>query len=265
MIHKFIITTFIVFSLAACDSGKSNQAIVPKPPSVTPNNPQSVNVPDNSASTDYQVIIYGNSHSRALGGLLETLVTKQLTNKSITTTYVGGSFLDEIVAKNGNLNKLSEDTWTHAIFQGQKYSQSGTVDYPVDAAIALISRAKANGITPVLFPEHPQQGQLSEGRRVYDLHLSISNKEPSCVAPVGLVWDRLLEVLPNAPLYTSDGNHASYAGNVLTAMTFYEVITAEVADLMMYDPAIALSQQDQALYAQIVSEVLALYPACPVT
>ena len=257
MLTKYIQTIALTLFLVSC-GGKGGNSVTPIE-SVTP---PPIDIPDNSAGTDYQILIYGNSHSSDLGKLLQILITEQLPAVTVETKTVSGVFLDAIVEREGNVEKLQEQSWSHAIFQGQKYSQSGQYDYPTDAARRLIASAKAQNITPILFPEHPQQGDTHEGRRVYDLHLSISAKEPSCVAPIGLVWDRLLKVLPDAPLYKSDGNHASYEGNVLTAMTFYEIITGELADVMSYSAAINLSQHDQAIYAQIVTEVLKQYPAC---
>lgn len=249
--------TIICFNLAACGSGSTSDqpAQSTQPP---PTNPV-----DNSARADYWVIIYGNSHSAQLGSMLKTLVTSQLPNSTIETVTISGRFLDEIVAVTGNLEQLQQNSWSHAIFQGQKYSQSGTIDYPTEATRRLIATAKANNIMPILFPEHPQRGNPAEADRVYNLHQSISQQEPSCVAPVGLVWHRVLAAMPTAKLYNADGNHAAYAGNMLTAMTFYEVITGELADAIPYTSALELDQQQHALFGQIVTQVLAEHPACP--
>ena len=45
-------------------------------------------------------------------------------------------------------------------------------------------------------------------------------------------------------------------------MTFYQIITSELTDTMPFIPAIDLTQQEQALFGQVVTEVLELYPAC---
>lgn len=259
MLPKFLAITLsvlILFNLTACGSGStSNKPEQSTQPDTTP--------VDNSAIADYRVIIYGNSHSAQLGVMLKTLVTSQLPNSTIETVTISGRFLDEIVAVTGNLEQLQQNSWSHAIFQGQKYSQSGTVDYPTDATRRLIATAKANNIMPILFPEHPQRGNPAEADRVYNLHQSISQQEPSCVAPVGLVWNRVLAAMPTAKLYNADGNHASYVGNMLTAMTFYEVITGELADAIPFTSALELEQQQHALFGQIVTQVLAEHPACP--
>ncbi len=260
MVLRYMTSALVALSLLILTACGSEGQVTVVPENTT--TPEPTNVINNSPLNDYKVIIYGNSHSAQLGELLEVLIAGQLPNTSIETMTIRGRFLGDIVAVTGNLDKLKSDSWSHAIFQGQKYSQSGSVSYPTHSAEQLISTAKDQRITPILFPEHPQEGDPAEAKRVYDLHVSISVKQPSCIAPVGFVWNRLLEVMPDANLHSADGNHASYAGNVLTAMTFYQVITSELADTMTFNPAINLTQQEQALFGQIVTEVLALYPAC---
>lgn len=248
----------VVLILTACGSkgGKTNVD-----PIITSTQPKEI--VDNNAQADYKVIIYGNSHTNQLGSLIEHIIENQYPNKSVQTTTVSDTFLDDIVANSANVKKLESESWSHTIIQGQKYSQSGITNYPTDAAERLIYTAKMHSITPILFPEHPQRGNTLEGKRVYELYLAISAKQPSCIAPIGLVWDRLLELMPSAKLHLNDGNHASYAGKILTAMTFSEVITSEPADTMVFDPSINLTQQEQALFGQVVTETLELYPACP--
>ena len=83
---------------------------------------------------------------------LEQLISSELTNAQVSTLTVSGRFLDEIV----NTRNM-KSYWSHAIFQGQKYSQSGSVNYSTSEAERLIASAKELEITPILFPEHPQQ------------------------------------------------------------------------------------------------------------
>ena len=247
--------------LVACGSGSNTENSTSVPDTSIPNSGAAI--VDNSGSADYQIIIYGNSHSTKLGSLLEQLISSELTNSQVSTLTVSGRFLDEIVNASGNVEKLQQDNWSHAIFQGQKYSQSGSVNYSTSEAERLIASAKELDITPILFPEHPQRGDSKEGELVYQLHLSISEKEASCVAPIGLVWDKAIAALPELNFYSSDGNHASDAGHLLTAMTFYEVITGELADTLAYNAAFAITEQQHQQFGQIITQVLTEYPACP--
>ena len=122
--------------------------------------------------------------------------------------------------------------------------------------------AKSQNAIPILFPEHPQQGNSQEGQKVHDLHVSIANIQSSCVAPVGLVWDRVIKLRPNITLHQTDGNHASDTGTFLTALVFYETISGFSADLIPFINDIDIDRTTQALLGQITSEVIAENPPC---
>ena len=98
--------------------------------------------------------------------------------------------------------------------------------------------------------------------RVHDLHVSIADIQSSCVAPVGLVWDRVISLLPNLELHQTDGNHASDTGNFLTALVFYQTISGNSADLIPFISSINIDAATQELFGQITSEVIAEHPPC---
>lgn len=219
--------------------------------------PAGLAIPQNKDVTDYRVLFFGNSHSAGLPALLTVLVEHGLPNKTIYAerqpdyAYLDDRLLDKVSAP-----LLVEQPWTQVILQAQKYSQSGSVEYSTTGAQTWIRMAKSKNITPILYPEHPQRGNLTEGRLVHELHLSIAEKEASCVAPVGLVWDKVLSLSPSEPLYSADGNHASKTGQVLTAFVIYEMVTGEPADILPYIDALEVSEEQQAFYKQIVTQII---------
>lgn len=83
---------------------------------------------------------------------------------------------------------LQGPRWTHVVLQAQKYSSSGQFEYSTAEAAALIRLARPCGALPVLFPEGPHLG-VSETARIVDLHVSMAQAEPACVAPVGQAFD----------------------------------------------------------------------------
>ena len=93
--------------------------------------------------------------------------------------------LDERLEDKVSRPLLEGGQWTHVILQAQKYSTSGLYTYSTAGAKSWIALAKARGITPVLYPEHPQAGDLSEGMRVFRLHQQIASEQAACVAPIG--------------------------------------------------------------------------------
>jgi hypothetical protein len=58
-----------------------------------------------------------------------------------------------------------------------------------------------------------------------DLHVSIAQSEPACVAPIPQAFDFALARDPTLTLHASDGNHSAPAGAFLAALVLYATIT----------------------------------------
>ncbi len=219
--------------------------------------------PNNQVVDHYQVLLMGNSHINGLEKMLKKLIfarfpTKQVTSSSTQDLY----YLSDRIKDKASIDKLINTPWTHVILQAQKYSSSGAYSYPTDAAISWIKLAKNQYATPIMFPEHPRLGNTTEGLRVYQLHKRIAEEESSCVAPIGLAWDRVIEHYPEISLYYEDGNHANITGSLLTAFVLYQVITGESADELPYIAAIEVAELTQDLLRQIATYTLEQNPAC---
>ena len=241
-------------------------------PSVTINNEQGIVVdnhnnlpiPDNTSVNDFKILLFGNSHIAGQNTLIATLINHANPNVTTITQSLSGGYLSDHINNAAAIDILEGNNWTHVILQGQKYSQSGTIDYSTSAAQTLIAKTKAIGATPILFPEHPQKYNTTEAQRIHDLHLSINDKQRSCIAPVGLVWDYAIAQRPDLSFHSNDGNHANQLGSFLTAMVMYETITGQPAELL---PTIENLNIDELLQQQIgqwVSFVLASHPPCAI-
>lgn len=252
---KQLFTSLVLLSLLGCGgsgSTGSKEVVV-----------NVAEIPDNRSTEHYKVVFFGNSHSNSLPALVEILIRNGLPHKTVVAeAEPGWLFLDERVDHKRSLELLTGNDWTHVILQAQKYSQSGLVTYSTSAAESWVRRAKAQQATPIMFPEHAQRGRLAEGRRIHALHLSIAAAEATCVAPVGLAWDKALELQPDLRLHSSDGNHAALAGGLLSSLVFYEVITGESADLLPYIAEIDVEASTQDFLGQVASEALAEHVAC---
>lgn len=221
-----------------------------------------LNLPNNQNVDDYKILMYGNSHTVGLSSIITSMIKIGLPHKNVEIVNAGGGFLDDSIKSTSAVNTLYSKKWSHVILQGQKYSQSGTYNYPTDAAVSWVQYAKGISATPILYPEHPQKGNTNEGKEVYDLHLSIAAKESSCVAPIGPVWDEVISRNLGLNLYADDGNHASENGRFLSALVFYEVITAQSADLLPYIADLSIDESTQDILGQISSEVLIQISSC---
>ncbi|MCL2915685.1 hypothetical protein L2725_18180 [Shewanella corallii] len=249
--------------LAACGGSESQDSVQPDKYPGNPKGPQTNRtIPDNKNHYPYRILIFGNSHTAGIAPLIQTLLNTGLPQHESEVVGAGGGFLSDNLYNQSAINKLKDERWTHVILQGQKYSQSGTRVYPTTAAQIWIARAKEQGATPVLFPEHPQIGNALEARQVHNLHKNIAEQQASCVAPVGLAWDLALEKEPGLRLHADDGNHAAIAGRLLTALVFYEVTSGQSADLLPYIPDVQVDEFTQSLLGQIASEAIQANPAC---
>jgi hypothetical protein len=220
-------------------------------------------VPNNLDSETYRTALTGNSHISGLGNIVNSVVEQLTPNKQTESKVIGYGFLDASSKSSRSLQMLVDETWSHIILQGQKYSQSRSQTYSTTGAEKWIALAKQHGITPILFPEHPQRGDNTEAEYVYGLHQAIVAKQASCIAPVGLAWDKVLMLMPNLKLHADDGNHASAIGKYLSALVFAEVITGQRVDSVTLQPVTGLLPDEQLLMAQVVSEVIYQHPACP--
>ena len=254
-----LLLLFPLLLFFGCGSSDESSPITPAPPQKSSN----IELPDNSTTNNFKKLLFGNSHIKGLASILTTLITRGEPQKTIEIKEASRkSFLSTRLSDGESLNLLSGTSWTHVILQGQKYSVSQQNEYPTDAAQRLIFLSKNQGATPVLFPEHPQQGRRSEGQYVHSIHAGIADIQSSCVAPVGLTWDKVIELQPELVLHNFDDNHASYFGRFLSALVCYEVITGNSADLLPYIDTINVDAQTQDFLGQMVSEMISENPPC---
>lgn len=226
-------------------------------------NSQNLPIPSNTDKQAYKVLLFGNSHIVGLAPIIKEIVKAGLPEKSILLFENSSQYyLDERLSDGSSLDILQSEAWTHVIFQAQKYSQSGQVSYPIDGAKKWLQHAKEQRATPILFPEHPQRGNSNEGKMVHNIHVEIAQQESGCVAPIGLAWDKALLLKPELKLHSSDGNHASDIGRLLSALVFYQVITGASADLVPWIETIDLVAETQDFLGQVASQVIAEYPPC---
>jgi hypothetical protein len=202
----------------------------------------------NDKAKDYEILLIGNSHSSRnnLPGVLAALIEAGPLSKSAHVRAAPNwGYLADHLQDRSTHRLLASQSWTHVILQGQKYSTSGRYSYPTEAAEEWIRRAKIQGAVPIMFPEWPRRGNTEEGQRIHELHLQIVAREPACVAPVGLTWEKVLRQYPSLEMYASDGNHSNPTGTLLTAYVLYEAITGKPATELPDLPSIKVSPETQ--------------------
>lgn len=221
---RLLALCLVSLALAACGGAGSSAAATPSgtPPATSP----APNTPANG-SADIRVLMMGNSHTvvHDLPLRLQAMLLATRPGRTVAVAVAPDSmFLEEHLNNTRTVQLLEGQTWSAVILQAQKYSTSGLNTYSTREAETLVRMARVSKALPVLFPEWPRRG-VSETERIYQLHASIAQKEPACVAPIGQAWDLALQRYPGLELHAADGNHAAAAGAHLTALVLFASLT----------------------------------------
>jgi hypothetical protein len=221
-----------------------------------------------AASADITLLFMGNSHTSAndLTGMIAAMVRAVRPGKTVASVEAPGwMFLEERRQHGPSLTLLQSQRWSAVVLQAQKYSTSGQFSYSTAEAEELIRMIRAQSGLPLMFPEWPQLN-VDETQRIYDLHVSIAQKQPACVAPIGQAWDLALTRHPSLTLHAADGNHSAPPGAFLAALVLFNTLTNVSPLELPYFAQFAVDQQTQAHLREIAAETVQTVPPrqwCP--
>jgi hypothetical protein len=224
--------------------------------------------PPPSTTFDITLLFMGNSHTafHNLPEMVAAMVRAARPGRSVFQQQAPGNmFLDERSRDPATLELLQNRRWTFVVLQAQEYSSSGMFDYPIDGAVSLVRRARASQAVPVLFPEWPRLG-VPETQRIFDLHVSIAQQEPACVAPIPQAFDLALARYPALVLHDRDGNHSSEAGAFLASLVIAATMTGVAPDSLPSLDQFGVDQDTQRRLRGIAAETVVTYPPrtyCP--
>lgn len=250
-------------SLYITSAASMLHAAVPSTPQQTAQE-LSQELPDNM-SPSFNLLFMGNSHmsSHNLPRLVAQLIQSGIPVATVETRLASGyHFLDERLKHAPSTKLLNDGNWSHVILQAQKYSTTGRYFYPTDAAEEWIRRINAKNARAIMFPEWPRRGNKEEGQRIHQLHQSIAQAEPACVAPIGLAWEQALQHNPRLKLHSSDGNHAALEGAFLTALVLYGTISQQDPAQLGEISGIALNRETQSELRRAASVTLTQNKPC---
>ena len=219
-------------------------------------------------TADITLLFMGNSHTsfNDLSTMVADMVRAAKPGQSVASVEAPGfMFLEDRVHDAPSMDLLHSQDWSFVILQAQKYSTSGQFEYSTEEAKELIRMSRVQHAVPVMFPEWPLRN-VAETQRIYDLHVSIAQAEPACVAPVGQAWDLALIRDGSLPLYADDGNHSRPAGAFLAALVLFATITGESPLDLPNLPQYPVDAAMQELLRGIAAETVATVPPrmwCP--
>jgi hypothetical protein len=247
-----------LIAIAACGGGGGSSPTTSPPPPPPPG----------AGLADITLLFMGNSHTafHDLPGTVAALVRAARPGRTVYAEQAPGwMFLDERATDPATLELMDRRRWTFVVLQAQKYSTSGLFTYPIDGAVDLARRARSTGAVPILFPEWPRRG-VDETQRIYELHVSIAQREPACVAPVGQAWDWALAQHPTLVLHDADGNHSAPPGAFLAALVIASTMTGTPPDRFAFLPQLAVDADTQARLRAAAADTVAHQPPrqwCP--
>lgn len=241
---------------SACGGGGGGATSTPAPPQ------------PGSPLADITLLFMGNSHT-ASHDLPETVAALVRAARPARSVYVevapDWGFLEDHATNPRTLERLERRRWSFVVLQAQKYSTSGQFSYPIEPAIELARKSRTAGAVPIMFPEWPRRG-VNETQRIYDLHVSIAQREPACVAPVGQAWDLALARHPALVLHDGDGNHSAPAGAFLAALVIAATMTGAPPDTLPTIARPGVDTDTQTLLRAVAAETVAVHPPrqwCP--
>jgi hypothetical protein len=250
-----LLTAFLFALLAACGGGGggSGSDLPPQPA---------------QGLADITLLFMGNSHTAVndLPAMVAAMVRAARPGRTVFAQEAPGwMFLEERAVDAASLELLQARRWTFVVLQAQKYSTSGLFSYPIDGAVDLARKARAAGAVPILFPEWPRR-DVDETQRIYDLHVSIAQRQAACVAPIGQAWDLALARHPTLVLHDADGNHSAPAGAFLAALVIATTMTGAPPDSLPHLPLASVDADTQARLRAVAAATVATHPPrqwCP--
>lgn len=212
-------------------------------------------------TADISLLFMGNSHTsfNDLTKMVADMVRAGKPGKTVASVEAPGFlFLEDRLHDAQSMALLRSQNWSFVILQAQKYSSSGQFEYSTEEAKQLIRISREQHAVPVMFPEWPRR-DIDETQRIYDLHVSIAQAEPACVAPIGQAWDLALARNPSLTLHAADGNHSGPAGAFLAALVLYATITGQspldLPPLPQYPVDVSLQETLRGIAAETVQTV----------
>ena len=158
-------------------------------------------------------------------GLLRELAAG--TGKCIVNTVVarGGETLEGHAFSQETLSVLDAGTWDIAIFQEQSTRPVVEPDKMSRPALELKKRLGDTDI--ILFLTWARKRVPEMQRDLNRSYRELGKVLNARIAPVGMVWERVIARNQQIDLFTPDGSHPSLLGTYLTACTFYALIFGE--------------------------------------
>lgn len=120
--------------------------------------------------------------------------------------------------------------YDYCVIQEQAHPMPPEKD-TVECADRIIKLCKKVGTEPIIFETWAEKAKPENQAKMNKRYRAIAEQQGVTLAPIGEVWERVLNMLsdiPEADLYYRDGAHASAVGDYLAATVLTKVITGKL-------------------------------------
>jgi len=174
--------------------------------------------------------------------MFEKLMISGGYNIYIGQSVNGGWSLSFHALSSETTEKIANTDWDYVILQEQSvvtnpdngmYPAVRELNAQVEnigaETILFMTWGRRDGLETAGFPNYESmQAQVAENYQTIGEELGLT------IAPVGLVWQYLLDKNPNLRLWDADGSHPSKEGTYLAAAVFYSILTHQSPEGLDY-------------------------------
>lgn len=130
--------------------------------------------------------------------------------------------------------------------------------HPFDGAECLLRGAqmllpliRQSGAEPVMYMTWAAKARPEDQKELTDAFTMVAEKENTLLAPAGVIWEKMRNAYPEAPLFAADGAHAGMLGSYLAAVSIFMAMTGKKELSFIDDPFYAEKELDTALCKEV--------------
>ena len=121
--------------------------------------------------------------------------------------------------------------YQYIIMQQASHSPCPSMEETLRDGMEIIELARKNGVTPIQTIPWAEERFPQNQEKINKIYQELQRKTGVTLNPVGYVFEKLKEELPEIPLSWKDGEHASYYGSYVNALTTFSTLFD--ADIML--------------------------------
>ncbi len=182
------------------------------------------------AQESKEVLFIGNSYTYFwnLPQCVEELSVDQPIHLNTRQSTAGGANLGQHWNSEKNLETieiLNENKFDAVILQDHSLRAIEHPDSLLYYGIKLGNLIKSRGARPFVYMTWSRKWNPYMQKTITAKYIELAEKINAQIVPVGLAWQRSIELRPDLELYDEDGSHPSALGTYLTACVFYGTLT----------------------------------------